>query len=86
MKKNAKILMLIICLFLVGGCKIYVYNFDDQNKTPENEQGPSNLTGSNTGTTIINPETNYQGFIKYATEVPNTETSWDIIYDKIITY
>lgn len=82
MKKLTQILLLTICLFVVGGCKIYVYNFDENNNQ-ESVDGPSNLTGSNTGTTIVNPETNYQGFIKYAKEIPSEEKTWDVIYNQV---
>ena len=81
MKKLTRLILLFMCLFMVGGCKIYVYNFDDN--AEDSNKGPSNLTGGNTGTTIINPETNYKGFIKYTSDAPSKETSWDVIYDKV---
>lgn len=83
MKKLTRFILLFICLFMIGGCKLYVYNFDDGNNEEESNKGPSNLTGGNTGTTIVNPETNYKGFINYTSEAPSKETSWDIIYDKV---
>lgn len=82
MKKFTKIIVLFLCLFMINGCKIYVYNFDDSNNS-QNEGNSSNLSGGGSGTTIINPETNYTGFVNYTNEIPSVEKNWDEIYDKV---
>ena len=82
MNKFAQILLLSICLFIVGGCKIYVYNFDEGNNNQESD-GPSNLTGNGTGTTIVTPESNYKGFVNYTSTIPNEEKQWDVIYNQV---
>ena len=84
MKKLKNIVLSIACLFMLTGCKIYVYNFDD-NTTNDTSDNSSNLTQPGTsGTTIITDNINYTGFINYTTEAPNNEdTSWDIIYNNV---
>lgn len=83
MKKITQFILLFICLFSIGGCKIYVYNFDDSSNTPSNKDDSSTLTENSTGTTIVNPDTNYNGFITYTDETPTENTSWDVVYNKV---
>ena len=83
MKKFSKFMMIICCLFLLCGCNVYIYNFDKDNTN--NNGNSENLTDSGTGTTIIESNTNYQGFINYTDKAPDTHTSWSIIYDKVIS-
>ena len=84
MKKFNKFLLIVLCLFMITGCEIYVYNFEDNSTPPSNNtDDSSNLTDNGSGTTIINPENNYSGFIKYTEEAPDKETSWDIIYNDV---
>ena len=68
---------------MITGCKIYVYNFDENPPSNQNTAAPSTPSDNGSGTTIVNPETNYSGFINYTSEAPSKETSWDIIYDKV---
>lgn len=87
MKKLSKLLLVILCVFMITGCKIYVYNFDSSNGQGSGGNSSSDLGGGNnsSGTTIITPETNYSGFIHYTSDGPTTETSWDVIYDNVKT-
>lgn len=84
MKKFNKFLIIICCLFLLCGCDIYVYNFDNDstNRNPENSE---NLTSGGSGTTIIESETNYQGFVHFTSEAPSSQTAWDKVYSKVIS-
>lgn len=84
MKKFNKFLIIICCLFLLCGCDIYVYNFDNDstNKNPDNSE---NLTSGGSGTTIIESETNYQGFVHFTSEAPSSQTAWDKVYSKVIS-
>ena len=63
MIKFKRFILLFLCLFMISGCDIYVYNFDDTNSETSNGDDFSNLGGNSSGTTIVNPETNYKGFI-----------------------
>jgi len=83
MKKFTKIIILCLCLFMMSGCDIYVYNFDDTNSNTQSGDDASNLGGTTSGTTIINPETNYTGFINDTGVAPTTQTPWETIYDKV---
>ena len=86
MKKFTKYILIILCLFLVSGCDVYLYNFDENstsNSDNSNTENSSNLSGSSTGTTIVNPETNYSGFINYTNQEPTTESAWDVIYERV---
>lgn len=83
MKKFTKFIMIICCLFLLCGCNVYIYNFDKDNTN--NNGNSENLTDSGTGTTIIENDTNYQGFINYTDKAPDKQTSWSVIYDKVIS-
>lgn len=84
MKKFYKFLVLLLCVFMISGCDIYVYDFDNQtNNSTENKDDVSNLGGSNTGTTIINPENNYDGFLDFTGQAPTYSSSWDVIYNKV---
>lgn len=83
MKKFTKFIMVICCLFLLCGCNVYIYNFDKDNAN--NNKNSENLTDSGTGTTIIENNTNYQGFINYTDKAPDKQTSWSVIYDKVIS-
>lgn len=82
MKKIYKILIPILCLILLCGCDLYVYNFDDNtaNPIPDNSE---NLSTGATGTTIITDNINYNGFIKFTNEEPDQNTSWNEIYSKV---
>ena len=82
MKKFTKLILILLCLFTITACDIYVYNFDEENSSSENSDS-SNLTGSNTGTTIISPENDYSGFVNYTNNIPTQETAWNIIYDQV---
>ena len=84
MRKFTKIIVLFLCLFMISGCDVYVYNFDDNTSNgATNKDDSSNLTDNGSGTTIVNPESNYSGFIKYTDDAPVTETAWDVIYENI---
>ena len=84
MKKTIRIMLLVLCLFMINGCNLYVYNFEDETPSTSTEDS-SNLSQGGTGTTIKNPETNYNGFIKYTSERPKTQSSWDTIFEKVKT-
>jgi len=81
MKKFTKLFLILACFFMITGCKVYVYNFDDN--TQNNQDESSNLGESNTGTTIITPESNYTGFIDDSGVAPTVQTSWNTVYDKV---
>lgn len=83
MKKIKKFILLLTCIFFLNGCKVYVYNFDEE-KIPNTGNSSENLTENGTGSTIITENTNYSGFINYTSQAPTTTTSWDTIYDKVI--
>lgn len=84
MRKIKNFLLALSCIFLLTGCEVYVYNFDDtkNNNNPNNDTS-SNLTQSGTGTTIVDENISYSGEIKYTDEVPTTQTAWSTIYDKV---
>lgn len=83
MKNFTKIIVLIFCLFFITGCDIYVYNFDE-NQSNTNESDSSGLTNNNgSGTTIVSPETNYNGFIDTTGSAPTKETAWNIVYNEV---
>lgn len=82
MKKITKILTSLLCLILLCGCDIYVYDVEGSN--PNNEQDFSeNLSQSGSGTTIITDNINYTGFINYTNEQPNPTNTWDSIYNNV---
>lgn len=83
MKKITKLILIFTCFFMITGCKIYVYNFDETPTKNQDSSNSSNLGGSGSGTTIINPETNYSGFINYTSVVPSEKLSWDVVYNKV---
>ena len=84
MKNIKKLILSIICFFLLCGCEIYVYDVDgSQNNTPNDNS--SNLTQNNSGTTIITGNINYKGFITFTNIMPNGNNSWDAIYSKVKT-
>lgn len=86
MKKLSKLLLVILCVFMITGCKIYVYNFDSSNNQSGGGNNSSDLGGgSSSGTTIVTPETNYTGFINYTNDIPTTQTAWNIIYNNVKT-
>lgn len=83
MKKKIKYFILsIICFFMLTGCKVYVYNVDD-NKSESTNNNTSNSTQSGSGTTIITNNANYSGFIKYTDEIPTGTLSWNTIYNNV---
>lgn len=84
MKKIIKFFICISCIFLLCGCEIYVYDVGNNNQSDtQDNNGSSNLTQNNTGTTIITDGINYSGFINYTSEVPTEDTSWEEIYNKV---
>lgn len=86
MKKFSKLILVILCLFMITGCKIYVYNFDSSNSQSGSGNGSSDLGGNqNSGTTIVTPETNYTGFVNYTNSIPTVETPWNVIYENVKT-
>lgn len=84
MKKISKILIPLLCLILLCGCDIYVYDIGDNtsNNLPDSSE---NLSQSGTGTTIITNNINYSGFINFTSKEPNPNNSWDEIYDAVKT-
>lgn len=84
MKKFTKLILIMCCLFLLSGCNVYVYNFDKDNNQNNNNTS-ENLTGSSSGTTIIEGENNYQGFISFTEDIPTTKKAWSEIYSKVIS-
>ena len=86
MKKLSKLVLVLLCVFMITGCKIYVYNFDSSSNQSSGGNNSSDLGGgSSSGTTIVTPETNYTGFINYTDNGPTTETAWDVIYSNVKT-
>ena len=86
MKKLSKLVLVLLCVFMITGCKIYVYNFDSSSNQSSGGNNSSDLGGgSSSGTTIVTPETNYTGFINYTDNSPTTETAWDVIYSNVKT-
>ena len=86
MKKLSKLVLVLLCVFMITGCKIYVYNFDSSSNQSSGGNNSSDLGGGNSsGTTIVTPETNYTGFINYTDNGPTTETAWDVIYSNVKT-
>ena len=84
MKKAPKFIILLLCFFLVTGCNVYVYNFDEENQQSSQENDDSsNLTNSGTGTTIVTPETNYTGFVNFTNIAPTEIETWDNVYEKV---
>ena len=83
MKKIKHFILLLVCTFFINGCKVYVYNFDD-NKKPTAGDSSENLTQNGSGSTIITENTNYSGFINYTSQLPEESSSWNDIYDKVI--
>lgn len=84
MKKFTKLILIMCCLFLLSGCNVYVYNFDKDNNQNNNNTS-ENLTGSSSGTTIIESESNYQGFISFTEDIPTTKKAWSEIYSEVIS-
>ena len=81
MKKISKILIPLLCLIMLCGCEIYVYDVGGSN--PADTDGSENLTQGGTGSTIVTDNIEYNGFIKYTSQAPTEDTQWDVIYNKV---
>lgn len=82
MKKIKKLILCFACLFIISGCKIYVYNVDDNQNNTTNTGNNSDSSQGNSGTTI-NTSSNYTGFINYTNEIPTGNVSWSAIYSDV---
>lgn len=86
MKKIKFFIIVLFSLFITSGCNVYLYNFDNNNTTDSsNKDDSTNLGDNNSGSTIVTPETNYAGFIKYASSLPLGNNNWEKIYNEVKT-
>ena len=89
-KFKRKLLTILACVFLLTGCKVYIYDVGaDTTDESTNSDNSSNLTQEGTGTTIVTDNVNYDGGIKYATTLPDGSKTWDSVYasvkDSVVT-
>lgn len=83
MKKFYKLLLSLLLLIMLCGCDIYVYDIGESNQNKDDSS--QNLTQNGTGSTIVNDDINYTGTTDYTSQEPNSNNSWDEIYDKVKT-
>jgi len=83
MKKIKKIILFLAFLFMLTGCDIYVYNFDDPALDDSTNDDSSNLSGNNSGSTIVDSNSSYSGFINYTSSVPAQSKSWNEVYETV---
>lgn len=83
MKKISKILIPLLCLIMLCGCDIYVYDVGGNN--PSDDNSSENLTQGGSGSTIITDDVTYNGFINFTSQVPSVNTPWNVIYDQVKT-
>lgn len=86
MKKIKIFIIVLFSLFIISGCDVYLYNFDNNNTNDSSSKDHStNLGDNNSGSTIVTPENNYTGFINYTSTIPSGNKNWDEIYSKVKT-
>lgn len=83
MKKIKNLLISISCLFLLTGCKVYVYNVEEKPNTNNTNNNSTSQIQNGSGTTIVTDNINYSGFMKFTDIVPTTDTPWHIIYENV---
>lgn len=84
MKLKYKLLTILMCSFLLTGCKVYIYDVgSDSTDQKIEDETSSNLTQSGTGTTIVTDNVNYSGGINYTSTIPDGSATWDSVYEKV---
>ena len=81
MKIKHKLITLLTCIFLLTGCKVYIY--DVGSEFSDFSEGSSNLTQSGTGTTIVTDNIDYNGGISFTSELPDGNATWDSVYASV---
>ena len=83
MKKLKKIILSFACLFLLTGCNVYVYNFDNNQVQNTTKEDYSSDTENNTSSVIITNKPNYNGSVNFSSTIPSQHVSWNNVYDKV---
>ena len=84
MKKLAKILLSLTCLFFLCGCEIYVYNSPADTTTPDNNDDGNKETDDNQNDeSSITQKPNYSGFVNTVDTIPDQNKPWNEIYDNV---